>query len=801
MGRRSRDDAWNTPSAVAAAATPVPGADAGDLLRQSQSRASSPIRNKSNINNNNNNNRSSKIPIPSFVPFPSAVSPPSGSTSKNNSSSNKVKQTATTAASTTSTARLLRLPVRESWMTKLESALQLHRRQNATVSYADFCKCASRLVLDSGDVHGDGSSSRLNPLGGVAAPAASAPAARGTTTTTTTGGTNQDGPATATMITDLPDDSPVLGLSREERLWHDLYCVAVPTLYLCSDDGCEGKDRRRTHPIGELRVASLPPGGNRWKELRRLVQNAAARSGGISAEKSQRAVSILHSLRPRRTKDGTATRTVGMEDHEGDIIVVRRPTTEKSTTTTVDENPPSSSKMTTTATSSLLESLFGTVSTSSSLISTNKHKPDTTTNTTTLEDRIRARAAERERNVQQVEAAQRDPREDRVAVADTLYSHAKHILRRSRSSSIAGRTTTSCVLTFRDVRTVLRKWSKQQVTALLLDIVRVAPGWIRWMDPQWSGGDKKDGSNSISKDATVWVETADYKRVRRILNGENPARPPPPLLVAPPPPSSSRPPPPPISPQLSELTLVAVTKTATAAPRSTSAEAAVVTVPSQEVPSQAIPFGHEQDGRSSSSVAIGKKRPAPGEGTAVEEGGSVPIRRPPPKSLKALAGAAARTNQLVADESRNPGDRRSIVHPETSLSPSPRSGTKRPPSRTGQDGGDEGEVDEHGRPVKTARRTTVPQSRVVRRRRQSWSLNETSSSEEEEEEEEEANSGDRHHQKGMSVPEAAPARLRINENLILCDADYDGGTVIQPSLDLPRGLRRLFLALNAGERI
>ena len=43
--------------------------------------------------------------------------------------------------------------------------------------------------------------------------------------------------------------------------------------------------------------------------------------------------------------------------------------------------------------------------------------------------------------------------------------------------------------------------------------------------------------------------------------------------------------------------------------------------------------------------------------------------------------------------------------------------------------------------------------------------------------------------------------LRINRNLILCDADYDGGTIIQPSLELPRGLRRLFLALNAGERI
>jgi hypothetical protein len=54
-----------------------------------------------------------------------------------------------------------------------------------------------------------------------------------------------------------------------------------------------------------------------------------------------------------------------------------------------------------------------------------------------------------------------------------------------------------------------------------------------------------------------------------------------------------------------------------------------------------------------------------------------------------------------------------------------------------------------------------------------------------------------------SLPPTKKARgLRINKHLIMTDADYDGGMVIQPSLgDSPRGLKRLFTQLNAGQRI
>ena len=43
--------------------------------------------------------------------------------------------------------------------------------------------------------------------------------------------------------------------------------------------------------------------------------------------------------------------------------------------------------------------------------------------------------------------------------------------------------------------------------------------------------------------------------------------------------------------------------------------------------------------------------------------------------------------------------------------------------------------------------------------------------------------------------------LRINHHLILTDADYTGGQIIQPSSDSPRLLRQLFLRLCRGQRI
>ena len=52
--------------------------------------------------------------------------------------------------------------------------------------------------------------------------------------------------------------------------------------------------------------------------------------------------------------------------------------------------------------------------------------------------------------------------------------------------------------------------------------------------------------------------------------------------------------------------------------------------------------------------------------------------------------------------------------------------------------------------------------------------------------------------------ESPTKRLRVNPNLIFTDADHMGGEILErnnTSFDSPRGLRKLFLLLNAGERI
>jgi hypothetical protein len=52
-----------------------------------------------------------------------------------------------------------------------------------------------------------------------------------------------------------------------------------------------------------------------------------------------------------------------------------------------------------------------------------------------------------------------------------------------------------------------------------------------------------------------------------------------------------------------------------------------------------------------------------------------------------------------------------------------------------------------------------------------------------------------------SPPRKKSKGLRVNPYLILTDADYDGGMVIQPSDESPRGLKRMFTQMNAGKRI
>jgi hypothetical protein len=536
-----------------------------------------------------------------------------------------------------------------------------------------------------------------------------------------------------------------------------MYCIVTPTLYTVDIT------------TGDWTVVSLPVGNNRWKELRRLVQKTI--DLGTPRTKSQMALQILQSVKSKKNKKNRDGNRSKQSTEQGGSTL------------------PSSSMHATKLVDTFLvgDKVAGGTTT-------------ITDGTKTIEERIGARAQERERNLEEAKEAQNNPREERVAVADALFTHASHVLRRSsqNSTTIASRfgtntsnnnpTTTTCVLTFGDiVKTVLTNRSRKEISNLLVELVKVSPSnhkscFIRWQDP-------RSGKNGvpISKDATVWINTADYKHVRAILNGEID-----PLLTRPTAgkagtaslsiPSQPHPNQNP-SEAASPAAVAPRDLTPVAPPKS---HAPVVTVSTKKAlpPSSPHHMEHGETGRIESHLY--KKRPA--ASSSQDDDSSGPTTKVT-KSLKSLSAPSSRT--------------KSMVQQSNSSAAVDSSSTKKRPAE------DAASFEGRNNKKKTITCSTKYHSRPVGD--DDFDFESSSSSSDDSSL---ANPQKQDHQQhpGVAVAAAAPMpqhhlhpqqqkRLRINPNLVLCDADYDGGTIIQPSLELPRGLRRLFLALNAGERI
>jgi hypothetical protein len=461
--------------------------------------------------------------------------------------------------------------VEKQWMLRLESALQFYFSQKKTqrISYKDFCTLVPKVELD--------------PSAGKAA--------------SSTNNTSQN-------------------LSKEERLWHDLYCVSVPTLY------------NVVRQDASVILEAIPVTSNRWKLLRSELQQV--QQYGVSPDKSAEALALLAFCVQVPPPSPESTITPPLPPQVKPDKILARP-------------------------------------------AANEIQPGMT-----LEERVRTRAQKRQETIQQIGDANENPHEDCLYVADALFTHARHILRR-RSNSLQtnsqsqSQQATKCVLTFQDVVQTIPNFNRHQVTRTLQEIRKRTPNWITWMDPQ-------RGANGapIAKSATVFIPTANYKEIRAILSGQ-------PIPVTSQPALQTPPPPAPVN--------SGATSTTTAIP---------VTV-------------------------SGSKR-----------------------TLSSLTAAAARTAEIVSSikkprvpEATPTTQAASIKTKESSAKPSS-SSSGNVKKRPLQDDDDDSEDD------------------IVLKKRRG---------------------------------------LRINDNLILCDDDYDGGRIIRPSLELPRGLRRLFLRMNAGERI
>jgi hypothetical protein len=464
--------------------------------------------------------------------------------------------------------------VEKRWILQLEGALQSYFSQKKTqrISYKDFCTLVPKLVLDS-------------PVGKAAS----------------------------------STSSTSLNLSKEERLWHDLYCVSVPTLYnvVRQDAG--------------VILEALPFTSNRWKLLRSGIQQV--QQDGVSPDKSAKALELL------------ACCVKAPPSSPGESTITQRPPQVKP-----DE---------------ILAQPIA-----------NQIQPGMT-----LEERVRTRAQKRQETHQQIDDAKKDPHEDCLYVADALFTHARHILRR-RSNSLQtnsqsqSQQATKCVLTFHDVVSSIPNFNRHQVTETLQEIRKRTPNWISWMDPQ-------HGTNGspISKSATMYIPTANYKEIRAILSGQ-------PIPVTTQPSALQTPPPP------APVNGGSTTTITTARP---------VTVSGSKRTLSALTAAASRTAEIVSSV----KKPR-----------GVPVATP------ATQAASSRTKEYSTKNSNGNGN------------------VKKRPLLDDEEGDSEDEV-------------------VIKKRR----------------------------------------GLRINHNLILCDDDYDGGRIIHPSLELPRGLRRLFLRMNAGERI
>ena len=453
--------------------------------------------------------------------------------------------------------QLIRLPVNTQCMIHLDNALQLYRHQQKQqglpdsdrISFANFSKISSKVEAKGSAAAADDD----NDDDRAAVDAAS---------TADVGESESQN----TKIRKNPVEEDLVpelwNLSKEERFWHDLYCVAVPVLYSVNDSAAhsnggqknETTDSNSTSPQRKKkrrrRLAAIPleltlhletgaesSKSNRVKELRRLVREAGTL--GVPKAKSEKALCLLQALRQENEKE-----------LDRKTIIAANAASSSSNNNNSDHK-------------STADSLLRDSGPSSAAATANDNS---IAGTTTIDDRIRAKAKERERNLEQARAARKDPREERVAIADALYSYACHVLRRRQSRSqnksrrFSGRSssvnanassnanaiakvppsrtttiassTTKCILTFKEVvESGLPNRSRKEIARIMWNIVEVlssvstslstssvAPStkFLKWKD--FKTGEAY--GIPISKNATVTIDTTDFKKVREILNRE-----------------------------------------------------------------------------------------------------------------------------------------------------------------------------------------------------------------------------------------------------------------------------------------
>ena len=672
------------------------------------------------------------------------------------------------SSSSSSSTTTIHYPIEIQWMMTLETALQLYFSQTkrSYITYAEFASLIPRLTLN-------------------------APTAKETTLSSSLSSSSSSSASISIPWTEI-----------EPRLWHDWYCLAVPNLYQVVIVVSESNQSILSHTNlspSSLRMEvvtkqqqqpqqQLPQqqqhgsnGSNRWNEWRQLIHHATRH--GISKEKSQQASYYLKLLLKHRT-------TSKEEDNSTLSFSTSSSSTSTSFSKTTWQQQQQQQQQHRSKGQEGHKQQQGKVNPALSLERT--CPTNTTGRTLTVEERVRARGKQRQHLLETVHEAKLNPKEDRLAVADALFSHARHILRR-RNSQIRSmvsngpntnnntnnynnnqegtKASTKCVLTFSDLLPVVPSpyQNRHKLTWILQDIVQRTPSWITWMDPNLPG----KNPIPLSKFATVWIDTLDYKVIRARLAGEefHPPQTPPPRSL-------------PVTAPMSTMTSSSSSSTGMGPSSRIMTTSTITTTTTTSGPRPVTVSGtkrtNDHHGNTMENTTTMKRI------KLEDQNLSPPPPSPPPRasySLKCLTETVARTDATVAQSQGQPTQRL-------------------PSSESIQDKEETKEAPSNAVP------TINPKKRVVE------ATTKTNVATAEQDKSHDVLGQGPTDSSFLLSPSSSPSpitlsphkkqrrtSLRINPNLILCDADYDGGGIIQPSFELPRGLRRMFRQMNAGQRI
>lgn len=366
------------------------------------------------------------------------------------------------AASNAAALAPIKVPFHEKNLMQVEFALQLYFLQNKTnsISYEQFClSLAPKLVLE---------------------PPASLP-----TTPATRQNIKKEGSAEDDNDPELVSD--IQKLTRDDRLWHDLSCILVPQVY---------------NTESPINATSESP-----TSVAKAADKMFTTTTLVRRENSKQNIGLVKQLISEASSNGL--------DKSRSREVIRKINQDKHYLLSEKEKTKK-------------EKARGKAASDEAVTSNTANGPNAIIKPgMTLEDRVRARAAQRDQAVEKAAKNEgKDKAIDLVRVADALFSHARLLIRKRtrklqqnrllKASTTMKAESSTCVVLLQDLLPAIPNMGRQQISRYIVLLSKDYPELIRWKNPKGY----RPREEKLSRNATVWLETGDYQKVRAKISGE-----------------------------------------------------------------------------------------------------------------------------------------------------------------------------------------------------------------------------------------------------------------------------------------